>query len=71
MKFFCGLSGAKALSVPDVVCAALHIIRKHRHTKLWGKQLPPTEGKNKPSMKIMVIQGNWDKCTALIFRVEG
>jgi len=31
LKFFnCGFSGAKALSVPDVVCAELHMIRKCR-----------------------------------------
>jgi hypothetical protein len=42
------------------------------HTKVWGKQLPLSGGKNKPSMEKMVIEGreNWDKCTASIFRVE-
>jgi len=27
------------------------------HTKLWGKQLPASGGKNKPSLEKMVIQG--------------
>jgi hypothetical protein len=41
-KFFnCGFSGAKTLSVPVVVCADLHMIRKHRqHDQSTNRYVP-------------------------------
>ena len=45
----CGLSGVKALSVPDVVCAHLHKIRKHRQQDQSSNRLVKSDQKGPES----------------------